>query len=135
MPEATPFGVGPELVIRDNDGKFGADFDRAAKGAGIRVRRTAVQAPLTNSVCEWSAACGASVSTTLLFSANGTSAGCSRSFRYFNAARPHQGIGQRVPTARVLKGRTDPAGVIAVPVLGGLHHDYRAAARPRGWAW
>jgi len=46
-------------------------------------------------------------------------------FRYFNTARPHQGIGQRVPTARLLKGRTDPAGVIAVPVLGGLYHDYR----------
>ena len=51
MREATPFGVGPELIIRDNDGKFGADFDRAAKGAGIRVLRTAVQAPLVNSVC------------------------------------------------------------------------------------
>jgi hypothetical protein len=24
MREATPFGVGPELIIRDNDGKFGA---------------------------------------------------------------------------------------------------------------
>ena len=52
MREATPFGVGPEFIIRDNDGKFGADFDRAAKGAGIRVLRTAVQAPLMNSVCE-----------------------------------------------------------------------------------
>jgi transposase InsO family protein len=50
--EATPFGVGPEFIIRDNDGKFGADFDRAAKGAGISVLRTAVQAPLMNSVCE-----------------------------------------------------------------------------------
>ena len=49
-------------------------------------------------------------------------------FSYFNVARPHQGIGQRVPTARLLKGRTDPASVIAIPVLGGLHHDYRAAA-------
>ena len=49
-------------------------------------------------------------------------------FNYFNTARPHQGIGQRVPTARVLKGPTDPTGVIAIPVLGGLHHDYRAAA-------
>ncbi|MBM4393753.1 MAG: hypothetical protein FJ090_21715, partial [Deltaproteobacteria bacterium] len=34
---ATPFGEGPRFLIRDNDDKFGIDFDRAAKGAGIRV--------------------------------------------------------------------------------------------------
>jgi transposase InsO family protein len=56
---------------------------------------------------------------------------------FFNAARPHQGIGQRTPTrdetggsprrAPVRCGRAN-GGVIAVPVLGGLHHGYRAAA-------
>ena len=40
--EATPFGAAPQFIIRDNDGKFGADFDRAAKGAGMRVLRTAI---------------------------------------------------------------------------------------------
>ena len=41
--EATPFGVGPQFIIRDNDGNFGAGFDRAAAAAGVRVLRTAVQ--------------------------------------------------------------------------------------------
>ena len=50
--EATPFGAGPDFLIRDNDGKFGADFDRAARGAGIRVLRTAIRAPRMNAVCE-----------------------------------------------------------------------------------
>jgi putative transposase len=49
---ATPFGVGSQFIIRDRDDKFGAVFDRVAKGAGIRVLRTAVPAPLMNSVCE-----------------------------------------------------------------------------------
>ena len=49
---ATPFGQGPQFVIRDRDDKFGAAFDRVATGAGARVRRTAVQAPLMNAVCE-----------------------------------------------------------------------------------
>jgi putative transposase len=49
-------------------------------------------------------------------------------FNYFNVARPHQRIGQRLPTAQTLKARTDLTSVIAVPVLGGLLHDYRAAA-------
>jgi putative transposase len=49
---ATPFGEGPPFILRDNDDKFGPDFDRAAKGAGVRVLRTARKAPLMNSFCE-----------------------------------------------------------------------------------
>ena len=26
-----PFGEGPDVIIRDNDSKFGAEFDRVAK--------------------------------------------------------------------------------------------------------
>jgi hypothetical protein len=39
---------------------------------------------------------------------------------YFNQARPPQGIRQRIPDP--------PNRVIAVPVLGGLHHDYQRGA-------
>jgi transposase InsO family protein len=49
---ATPFGQEAKFIIRDRDDKFGAVFDRVATGAGIRVLRTAIQAPLMNSVCE-----------------------------------------------------------------------------------
>jgi putative transposase len=49
---------------------------------------------------------------------------------YFNRARPHQGLGQRLP---------DPEGdlrlttsttrkIVSRPVLNGLYHDYRRAA-------
>ena len=44
---------------------------------------------------------------------------------YFNPARPHQGIKQRVPCGTV---RSDALPVTAKlssrPVLNGLHHDY-----------
>ncbi len=49
---ATPFGQGPRFLIRDRDDKFGPVFDRVAKGAGTSVVRTAVEAPLMNSLCE-----------------------------------------------------------------------------------
>lgn len=49
---------------------------------------------------------------------------------YFNEHRPHQGLQQRIPAAPTAS--TLPSGmrgpVIAVPVLGGLHHTYRRAA-------
>ncbi|HYX48521.1 MAG TPA: integrase core domain-containing protein, partial [Ktedonobacteraceae bacterium] len=49
---------------------------------------------------------------------------------YFNQARPHQGIGQRIRDLLVLSAplSNSPNQVIATPVLGGLHHDYRRAA-------
>jgi hypothetical protein len=49
---------------------------------------------------------------------------------YFNQARPHQGIGQQIPVQRRSVPSSQDAGnqVIALPVMGGLHHDYRWAA-------
>lgn len=46
--QLTPFGERPEFIIRDRDAKFGMSFDRLAKGAGIRVLKTAVRASLMN---------------------------------------------------------------------------------------
>jgi hypothetical protein len=49
--------------------------------------------------------------------------------RYFGTARPHQGLGQRIPNADGVGPTPESGGkVIALPVLGGLHHDYRMAA-------
>ena len=45
---------------------------------------------------------------------------------FFNQARPHQRIAQRVPD----RTATPHAGgrIIAIPVPGGLHHEYRKTA-------
>jgi hypothetical protein len=49
---------------------------------------------------------------------------------YFNRARPHQGIAQQIPERLRSVPSSQDAGnkVIALPVMGGLHHDYRWAA-------
>jgi hypothetical protein len=47
---------------------------------------------------------------------------------YFNAARPHQGLGQRLPVAVEPPLLTVGGPIRAVPVLGGLHHEYLRAA-------
>lgn len=58
--------------------------------------------------------------------------------RYYNEARPHQGIDQAIPQEVEGYVQKAPPGVdvtdeangkvIRWPVLGGLHHDYRRAA-------
>lgn len=49
---------------------------------------------------------------------------------YFNAARPHQGLGQALPEPVVVAriASTVDTPVRAIPVLGGLHHDYQRVA-------
>jgi hypothetical protein len=48
---------------------------------------------------------------------------------FFNAARPHQGIDQKIPEKMEFSGEGKCEGkIIAFPVLNGLHHDYRRAA-------
>ena len=52
------------------------------------------------------------------------------SVKYFNQARPHQGIRQQVPQGEITPVLSDQSGdrIISVPVLGGLHHEYRRVA-------
>ncbi|MBM4362511.1 MAG: DDE-type integrase/transposase/recombinase [Deltaproteobacteria bacterium] len=126
---ATPFGEGPRFLIRDNDDKFGIDFDRAAKGAGIRVLRTAVRAPRMNSFCErfLGSVRRECLDHIIVLGERHLHAVLHEYVAHFNSGRVHQGVGQLVPagtsTAAVGGGE-----VVALPVLGGLHHDYRRAA-------
>ena len=98
--DATPFGVPPAFIIRDNDGTFGADFDRVVEGAGTHVLRTAVRAPLMNSVCErfLGSVRRERLDHIIVLGERHLSQVLNEyCVRYFNTARPHQGIEQRVP--------------------------------------
>jgi transposase InsO family protein len=126
---ATPFGEGPRFLIRDNDDKFGVDFDRAAKGAGIRGLRTAVRAPRMNAFCErflGSVRRECLDHVVVLGERHLERVLREYCFRYFNESRPHQGIGQLLPAGAFNAARGSE--VLGLSVLGGLHHDYRRVA-------
>ena len=102
-----------------------------AKGAGMRVVRTAVRAPLMNARCErflGSARRECLDHIIILGRRHLKHVLCTYSFGYFNRERPHQGIGQRIPIPSERKKHTKDATVSSLPVLGGLHHDYQVAA-------
>jgi hypothetical protein len=126
----TSFGRGPQFVIRDRDDKYGADFDRVAKGVGTKVVRTAGKAAHMNSTCErflGSVRREALAHVVILSGRHMKSVLDQYSFRYFNTARPHQGLGQRISVSTPRQTCSDASKVVAIPVLGGLHHDHRAA--------
>ncbi len=127
----TPFGEGPQFVIRDNDNKFGAEFDCVAKGAGMKVLRTAIQAPLMNSICErflGSVRRECLDHVIILGQRHMKHVLEQYGLDYFNASRPHQGIAQQIPVPSPHEIYRKGTKIISIPVLGGLHHDYQMAA-------
>jgi putative transposase len=129
--EATPFGVGPKYLIRDNDGKYGMLFDAVAKRTGIEVLHIPYRAPRANAICErfMGSVRRECLDHLLIFSARQLRRVVNEYVEYFNHARPHQGLGQRIPEGpRGSESAGQSGKIISLPVLGGLHHDYRRAA-------
>ena len=126
-----PSAHSPAFLIRDNDRKYGPAFARVAAGSAIRVLRTPSRAPRANAACErFLGSVRRECLDHVLVLGEAHLRRVLRAYvAYFNTARPHQGLGQAVPdiSGRALPSRAD-APIVALPVLGGLHHDYRRAA-------
>jgi transposase InsO family protein len=130
--EATPYGERPTYPIRDNDRKFGPNFTRMAATSGIEVLRTPYRTPRANAVCErfLGSVRRECLNHFFILHEKQLQRLLNAYVRYFNQARPHQGLGQRIPDppVRSTLQPNQPHKVIAVPVLGGLHHDYQSRA-------
>ena len=131
--EATPFGVAPRYLIRDNDTKYGPHFEAVATGTGLEVLRTPIEAPRANAICErlLGSVRRECLDHLLILSEGHLRRVLSEYALSFNRARPHQGMGQQRPEAELARSGGEQGEVVAFPVLGGLHHDYRRAARPK----
>ena len=129
--EATPFGAGPRFLIRDNDRKYGTSFSRVAFGAGIDVLRTPYRAPKANAICErfLGSLQRESLDHFIILSERHLYRIVKEYTRYFNYARPHQGIDQQIPCQPAYPAIAAANGhVVSFPVLGGLHRDYQRLA-------
>jgi len=128
--EATPYGLTPRFLIRDRDRKYGDDFARVAKASSIEVLRMAYRAPKANAVCErfLGSVRRECLDHLPIVGDRHLHRAIKEYVDYFNRARPHQGIGQRNPGGTVSLPAWPRRGrLIPVPVLNGLHHDYRGA--------
>lgn len=129
--EATPFGEGSRLLIHDNDHKYGTQFDKVAAGVGIKVIHTPVRAPGANAVCErfMGSLRRECLDYLLILSERHLRRQVNQYVRYFNLVRPHQGLNQHIPMPPVPSNTAVLEGeVISIPVLNGLHHNYRRRA-------
>jgi transposase InsO family protein len=128
--EAAPYGLTPRFLIRDRGSKYGDDFARVAKASSIEVLRTPDRAPKANAVCErfLGSVRRECLDHLPIAGDRHLHRAIKEYVEYFNRVRPHQGIGQRIPGGTVsLPARPRRGRLITVPVLNGLHHDYRRA--------
>jgi putative transposase len=130
--EATPYGQVPKYLICDHDSKFGSCFRRVAMTSGIKLLKTPVHVPQANAICEryLRSVRQECLDHLLIFGEKQLQRVLNSYVAYFNQARPHQGIVQQIPEPSRSPLFSHHAGekVIALPVMGGLHHDYHWAA-------
>ncbi len=129
--EATPWGEAPRFLIRDNDSKYGASFNRVAEVSVIEILRTLYKAPRANAFAErWVRTVGDECLDRLLIIGEGhLRRVLSEYTEYYNRRRAHQGIGQRIPvpdseTRAAKPAARSPVGLGRREMLGGIIHDY-----------
>lgn len=130
--EATPYGDGPSYLIRDNDGKFGKKFASVADGTGVDVVKIPPRAPNLNPICErfLGSVRRECLDHIVILSERQLHRVLKEYVEtYFNRARPHQGLCQRIPIYAKSRSSSETGRTVAaIPRLGGLHHEYRWAA-------
>jgi len=129
-------GIRPRFLIHDRDRCFAEDFDGILRSSGVKPVPTPYHAPNANAYAErWiRGARQECLNHLILFGLESLQRVMWTFRRFHNAHRPHQGIGNRVPSrvhaGEVIPPTTDgPVGRVECEgFLGGLLKSYRRAA-------
>ncbi|MGI8451342.1 MAG: integrase core domain-containing protein [Streptosporangiaceae bacterium] len=124
------------FLIRDRGSNFTRSFDAVFQATGTTILRNAVQAPRMNANCErlTGALRRELLDRSLILGQAHLHAALTEYQEHYNPARPHQGIGQRVPGTdnhppRPITTGFDTHQIRRRPVLSGLINEYTRAAR------
>jgi putative transposase len=126
--------TGFRFLIRDRGSNFTTSFDAVFQATGTTIVRTAVQAPRMNAICERLIGTlrRELLDRTLILNQAHLRAVLAEYQEHYNTARPHQGIGQRVPDDgpghRVTAADPGTCQIRRKPVLSGLINEYERAA-------
>jgi putative transposase len=125
--EATPWGKGPNYLIRDRDKKYATHFSEVAMSSGIKELKTPFRTPQANGICErfMGSLRRECLDHILIHDDRHLERVTTEYTAYFNQERPHQGIEQRIPD-QYDQTRSKPTSgrITSKAILGGLHHSY-----------
>jgi putative transposase len=129
------WGEGYQYIIHDRDRIYSGDLDAALTTLGLTVLKTPPKSPKANAICErW---IGSARRECLDFMIPLNESHIRMILKpwimHFNRGRPHSSLGPGIPEPSVpkipLQGKRhrilDGHRVSAIPLLGGLHHEYK----------
>jgi transposase InsO family protein len=118
------------FLIHDRDGKFTASFDEVFRSEGIKVIHTPIRAPQANAYAErFVRTVRAECLDWLLILGRRQLEHVLRCYvTHYNAERPHRALALVPPEAGDTAVRPGNAKIERRDLLGGLIHEYRAAA-------
>ena len=118
------------FLIHDRDSKFSAAFDEVFRSEGIRVIRTPIRAPQANAYAErFVRTVRAECLDWLLILGRRHLEHVLRTYvTHYNRERPHRALALVPPDSDQRRRPTSAATIERHDLLGGLIHEYRAAA-------
>ncbi len=119
-----------KFVLHDRDASFTAAFDAVFQAAGVRIVRSAVQAPRMNSVMErWIGSCRRELlDRTLIWNQRRLVIVLREYEDLYNTHRPHRTLKQAAPLLPDSIADLDHFRVQRRDRAGGVIHEYRMVA-------
>jgi transposase InsO family protein len=122
---AFPYDSAPKYLIRDRDKIYGAAFVGRARAMGIEQVLTAPRSPWQNPYCErvigtLRREC---IDHVIVVGEQHLRRILRRYLEYYHSSRTHLALDKDAPELRKRES-TDEGKVIALPMVGGLHHRY-----------
>jgi transposase InsO family protein len=126
---AFPYDSAPRYVLRDRDKIYGANFLRRVRAMGIEQVLTAPQSPWQNPYCE--RVIGTirrdCLDHVIVLGENHLQRILRRYLEYYHGSRTHLALDKDAPEPRKRES-IDEGKVVALPMVGGLHHRYTRRA-------
>jgi transposase InsO family protein len=121
--EAFPWGSAPVYLVRDNDRAYGQVFTGRIRAMGIRDRPISPRSPWQNGIAErfigtLRREC---LDQMVIFGEAHLRRVLAAYAHFYNQTRPHLALQKDAPLRRAIQR---VGTVIAIPLLGGLHHQY-----------
>ena len=127
--EAFAFRSPPKYLLRDRDSTYGPEFQHRAQALGLEEVRIAPRSPWQNPFVERliGSIRRECLDYVIVFNQAHLKRLLKAYFAYHHRSRTHLGLDKDAPEPRPVQGPGE-GKIVAVPLLGGLHHRYERRA-------